>query len=81
MTDSEKLNKEYDFEIRKFCQRFEDSIKAIEKKLESRTAYVFLFNRDINDSVGNVDVASNLSTESIIHTLQEIIDTLNKQAH
>ncbi len=81
MTDSVKLNKEYDSQIREFCQRFEDSIKAVDKKLESRTAYVFLFNRDVNDSVGNVDIASNLSTESIILTLQSAIDNLKKQAH
>ncbi len=80
MSNADKINKEYDFIIRKFCKRFESTINPIDNLASSRTGYIFLFDRNVGNENAHelVDVASNLTSIKMIDVLESALATIKK---
>lgn len=72
MTIKATLDKRYSDMLKRFCRHFEKTVDPLDKTRGTKTGYVFIFDRSGSDSTdpGYVDIASNLTTESIINTLE-----------
>jgi hypothetical protein len=64
----DSVQKEYDEYVRKFCDKFEDGIKIADERNNTKTGFVFVFVREIDP--GCIDVASNLSSDSVKNVLE-----------
>jgi len=81
MSSVDKINQEYYLIIREFCRRFENKINPIDQKAASRTGYIFLFDRSAGNKNAHelVDVASNLTNETMIGVLESALATIKKE--
>jgi len=59
---------EYNEWVQKFCDKFEDGIKIADERNNTRTGFVFVFVREVNK--GSIDIASNLTSETIKDILE-----------
>ncbi len=68
-------NREYATFITLFCEKFERGLNHANKESGDRAAFAFLIVRDAEDINGHVDIASNMSTDSVIDVLEEALRT------
>lgn len=68
-------NKFYERILVRFLLRLESIINLVNKKNNTKAAYMFLIIRDSDDLPGNIDLLSNMATSSIIHVLEEALFT------
>lgn len=71
MNSDDQLQKRYDENLRRFCQRWEDSLKTLPDYEKFKTGFIFLFVRD--DQPDCTDIASNFDTDTQIHILEEVL--------
>lgn len=67
-SNNKDVTLEYDRLLIKFMELFEIKLQRLNYMTGSKAAYVTLIIRD--PSVGNVDIASNLTTKSLIKILE-----------
>jgi len=68
---------EYEVYLKMFCQRFEDSLKEIEKRNGFRSGFIFMFVRD--DKTDCTDIASNLTIDTQKLILKEALRLLGEK--
>ena len=72
-------DKFYTVWLERFCAKLEEGLVIANKEHDSRAAYVMLIIRDSDNPAGNIDIASNMSTDSIQHILEESINTIKRR--
>lgn len=65
---NKEINERYERSLIEFMELFETNLNRLNEMTGSKSAFITLFIRD--PSEGNVDIASNLTTESLIPILE-----------
>lgn len=73
----EGIKKHYHKNLYHFIKNFETQLKCQNKKFKTRHAYIMLIIRD--PSKGNIDICSNLETESITYILEEALRSIKEK--
>lgn len=67
---------EYEKYVERFCQNFEDGMKQVGMDDKSKCGFIFLFVRD--NKPGCIDRASNMTDDSIVNILEDVLTEMKK---
>ena len=76
LTDDE-VSEQYEKSLIEFMELFETKLNRLNEMTGSKAAYITLFVRD--PSIGNVDIASNMTTESLIPILEFALESAKRE--
>jgi hypothetical protein len=71
------IQKEYSEYVERFCDNFMQGIEIADKSNNTKTGFVFLFIRE--ESADCIDIASNLSSDSIKNVLEMALSNTDDQ--